>query len=64
VEGYPETENTLLPWKELIHNEKLHDYLRQNKLFSWIPKDFRTQQDDELIKQKGKQKGKRSWGTI
>jgi hypothetical protein len=50
-EGYPEAENTILPWKELIHNKKLHDYLRQRKLYSWIPKNYRTEQDDELIKQ-------------
>ncbi len=65
-DGYPETENTMLPWKELIHNKRLHDYLRLKKLYSWIPKDYRTEQDDELITQNGKKSAgrKRKWSAI
>jgi hypothetical protein len=65
-EGYPETENTMLPWKELIHNERLHDYLRRENLLPWIPQDYRTEQDIQLIKQRSKKSSsrKRKWSTI
>ena len=36
--GYDETYDTWEPWNHLIHNSKLHDYLRANKMKRLIPK--------------------------
>ncbi len=34
-QDYPESENTILYWRDLVHNKKLHDYLRKTpKLLS------------------------------
>ena len=37
-EGFKETHDSWLPWKELRANIKLHEYLRTNKMASLIPK--------------------------
>ncbi len=60
-EGYPESQNTFLPWASLRDNEVLHEYLRRDpKLISNIPKDYRTEQDDAIIaEQRGHNKNTR-----
>jgi Chromo (CHRromatin Organisation MOdifier) domain len=35
--GLTEKEDTWLPWRELLHNTILHEYLRKNKMASIIP---------------------------
>jgi len=60
-EDYPEYKNTIVPWHELIHNEKLHDYLRANlNLIALLPKDHRTEEDQRIITAQGiKKRGKK-----
>jgi hypothetical protein len=60
-EDYPESENTIVPWHELIHNEKLHDYLRANlNLIALLPKEHRTEEDQRIIAaHKIKKRGKK-----
>jgi predicted SprT family Zn-dependent metalloprotease len=36
--GFGESQDLWLPWKELRLNPALHDYLRQNRMASIIPK--------------------------
>jgi hypothetical protein len=42
-EGYDESHDLWLPWSELRNNPKLHKYLFDNGLESWIPKEHRKQ---------------------
>jgi len=56
-EGYPESENTIVYWCELIHNEKLHHYLRKTpKFLSFLPQDYRTEEDKALLNKAKRQK--------
>ena len=43
-EGFKETHDSWLPWKELRAKIRLHEYLRTNKMASLIPKSLRIQQ--------------------
>ena len=35
--GFPDSENSWEPWKNLIHNEILHNYLKEHRMKSLIP---------------------------
>lgn len=41
-EGYPSDQNTWEPWKNVKHNILVHDYLRNHRMSSLIPKQFST----------------------
>jgi hypothetical protein len=42
--GYNESHDLWLPWKQLRDNPKLHKYLFDNGMESWIPKEHRKQE--------------------
>jgi hypothetical protein len=42
-EGYDDSHDLWLPWNELRDNPKLHKYLFENDMDSWIPKEHRKQ---------------------
>jgi hypothetical protein len=42
--GYDETDDSWLPWRELIHNVALHKYLKEIGLRKWIPTDHRREE--------------------
>jgi hypothetical protein len=46
--GYDASQDSELPWKELRTNVALHNYLRENKMKSLIPKDFRIPADNNV----------------
>ena len=39
--SYDESEDLWIPWHELMHNPKLHEYLIANKMKSLIPKEHK-----------------------
>jgi hypothetical protein len=41
--GYDESHDLWLPWSQLRDNPKLHKYLFDNGMESWIPKEHRKQ---------------------
>jgi hypothetical protein len=43
-EGYTESDDSWLPWKELLHNVALHKYLNDIGLKRWIPKEHRREE--------------------
>jgi transposase InsO family protein len=45
-EGYDESTDSWLPWKELIHNSRLHKYLHDHHLEKLIPKEHRKENYD------------------
>ena len=42
--GQNESHDLWLPWKQLRDNPKLHKYLSENGMESWIPKEHRKQE--------------------
>jgi hypothetical protein len=42
--GYDESHDLWLPWNQLRDNPKLHKYLFENGMQSWIPKEHRKQE--------------------
>jgi hypothetical protein len=47
------------PWKDLLHNPALHEYLRKKGMHKYIPKENRVRSDEDVLASKKSNKRKR-----